>query len=163
MPIHNQLIHDENNNLSPAALRVVGAFFSIEIHVPPQIAEAMVASGQTVPNCSTGIGLIDTGATLTCIHEDILTGLGLNPVDVVGAGTANGPTQRNVYPARIVFPTKGWTLDLGRALGVNLSGQTVPGDPPQPIIALLGRNLLERGVFIYNGVGGFWTISLEVN
>jgi len=161
MPVHNQFIFGPDNKLTSIGLRQLGAFFPIEVHVPPQIAEVMVASGKTVPNCATGIGLIDTGATLTCIHEDILLSLGLNTIGVVNSGTASGPIQCNIYPARIVFPTKGWTLDLGQAMGVNLTGQVVQTEPPQPIIALLGRNLLERSVFIYNGIGGFWTITLE--
>ncbi len=45
-------------------------------------------------------------------------------------------------------------------MGVNLDGQMIPSVPPQPIIALLGRNLLEKGILIYNGVGGFWTLTL---
>lgn len=109
------------------------------------------------------MGLIDTGATYTCVHEDALRQLGLKPFDIVDSGTADGPKQQNVYAARIVFPTKGWTFDLGKCVGVNTSGQVIPIDPPQPIIALLGRNLLQRGVFIYNGIGGFWTISLELS
>jgi hypothetical protein len=141
----------------------VGAFFPIEVHVPPQIAAVMVKAGQPLPKTISGIGLIDTGATLTCIQEDILVSLGLNPIGQVDSGTANGLKPCNIYPARIVFPTKGWTLDLGQAMGVNLTGQIIPTDPPQPIIALLGRNLLERSVLIYNGITGFWTITLEVN
>lgn len=163
MPVHTQLNYDKKGKLSARALSSLGAFFPIEIHVPPQIANAMVKTGQTVPKSISGIGLIDTGATLTCIQEDILVSLGLNPIGQVNSGTANGLKPCNIYPARIVFPTKGWTLDLGRAMGVNLAGQTIPTDPPQPIIALLGRNLLERSVFIYNGIIGLWTITLEVN
>ena len=163
MPVHTQFNYDKNGKLSARALARLGAFLPIEIHVPPQIADAMAKAGQAVPKSVSGIGLIDTGATLTCIQEDILVSLGLNPIGQVNAGTANGPAQRNVYPARIVFPTKGWTLDLAQAVGVNLTGQEIPTDPPQPMIALLGRNLLERGVFIYNGIVGLWTITLEVN
>jgi hypothetical protein len=162
VPVHTQFIRDKNGNLSAVGLAQVGAFFPIEVHVPPQIADVIVKAGQTVPKSVSGIGLIDTGATLTCIQEDILISLGLNPIGQVTSGTANGPKPCNVYPARIVFPTKGWTLDLGQAMGVNLTGQTIPGDPPQPIIALLGRNLLQRSVFIYNGITGFWTITLEI-
>ena len=58
-----------------------------------------------------------------------------------------------------MFPTKGWTLDLNKAVGVNLKGLIIPKTPPEPIIALLGRNLLQHWVFTYNGVGGFWTVS----
>jgi len=144
----------------PAGLTNVGAFFPIEVHVPPQIAEAMTAAGQSVPNCVAGLALIDTGATLTCVHEPILHSLNLNPVGVVNSGTANGPKRQNVYPARIVFPTKGWTLDLGQAVGVDLTGQVVLKEPPEPIIVLLGRNALQSWVFIYNGPAGYWTVAM---
>jgi predicted aspartyl protease len=163
VPVHTQFNYDKKGNLSAKALSSLGAFFPIEVHVPPQIADVITKSGQTVPNGVAGIGLIDTGATLTCVHEDILIGLGLNPIGVQNSGTANGPVPCNVYTARIVFPTKGWTFDVGRVVGVNLTGQTITTDPPKPIIALLGRNLLERSVFIYNGITGLWTITLEVS
>ena len=137
----------------------MGAFFPIEVHVPPKIAEALTKTGKPVPKGIAGLGLIDTGATLTCISEDVLKTLGLNPFDIVNSGTADGPKKQSVYPARIVFPTKGWTLDLQKAVGVNLAGQIIPKTPPEPIIALLGRNLLQHWIFTYNGVGGFWTVS----
>lgn len=159
MPTHNQFNYDQSGKQSPVALLQMGAFFPIEVHVPPKVAEALTNAGQPVPKGIAGLGLIDTGATLTCISETVLKKLGLNPFDVVNSGTADGPKQQSVYPARIVFPTKGWTLDLNKAVGVNLEGQIIPKVPPEPIIALLGRNLLQHWVFIYNGVGGFWTVS----
>jgi hypothetical protein len=159
MPIHNQFIRDLSGNLSSPGLVNLGAFSPIEIHIPPQIAQIITNSGQPMPNCVTGVALIDTGASSTCVHEPILRGLGLNPVGVVNTGTAGGPQQQNVYPVRIVCPTQGWALDLGRAIGVDLTGQILNKVPPEPIIALLGRDLLQDWVFIYNGPGGFWTIS----
>jgi len=158
--MHNQFIYDKDGKLNPQALVQIGAFFPIEVHVPPKIASTLSAAGQAVPKCVTGLGLIDTGATLTCISEDVLIGLGLNPIDIVKSGTADGHKEQNVYPARIVFPTKGWTLDLQKAVGVNLKGQIINKIPPEPIIALLGRNLLQRWVFIYNGPGSFWTVAM---
>lgn len=160
MPSHSQFIHDQNGNPSPTGLINVGAYFPIEVHVPPQIAEALTNAGQSVPHCATGLALIDTGATLTCVHEPLLHSLGLNPVGTVNSGTASGPVRQNVYPARIVFPTKGWTLDVAQAVGVNLTGQVVPEKPPKPIIALLGRNALASWVFIYNGPAGYWTVAM---
>jgi len=159
MPIHNQFNFDQKGKQSPGALTNMGAFFPIEVHVPPKIAEALTKVGKPVPKGVAGLGLIDTGATLTCISEDVLKTLGLNPFDVVNSGTADGQKKQNVYPARIVFPTKGWTLDLQKAVGVNLAGQIIPKTPPEPIIALLGRNLLQHWIFTYNGAGGFWTVS----
>lgn len=159
MSIHNQFIRDSSGNLSSPGLANVGAFCTVEIHVPPQIAQILANRGQPIPQCVTGIALIDTGASSTCVHQPILQGLGLNPVGIVNAGTPGGPTQRNVYPVRIMCPTQRWTLDVGRAMGVDLTGQIVNIVPPVPIIALLGRDLLQHWVFIYNGPGGFWTIS----
>ena len=163
MPTHNQIIYDKNSNLHPAGLTRLGAYFPIEVHVPPQIAEALTKQGMPVPTPASGVRLIDTGASITCVDEKILTGLSLNPIGVVETGTANGPVQQNVYPGRIVFPTKGWTIDLERVVGVNLAGQSVEAvleAPAIPIIALLGRNFLEQCVFIYNGTMGSWTISM---
>jgi hypothetical protein len=159
MSVHNQLVRDQSGNLSSKGLADIGAFCPVEIHVPPQIAQILTNAGQSVPNCATGLALIDTGASLTCVHEPILQGLGLNPVGIVNSGTAGGPRQQNAYPVRIICPTQGWTLDLRRAIGVDLTGQIINKVPPEPIIALLGRDLLEHWVLIYNGPGGFWTIS----
>jgi hypothetical protein len=159
MPIYNRLVRDQGGNLSPRGLVNLGAFFPIEIHIPQQIVQILTNTGQPIPKCITGMGLIDTGATSTCVHEAILQGLGLQPVGIVNCGTAGGPNQRNVYPARILFPEQGWTLDLNRAVGVDLTGQVINKIPPEPIIALLGRDLLKHWLFAYNGPGGFWTVS----
>lgn len=73
MPTHNQIIYDQNHNLSPVGLRELGAYFPIEVHVPTQIADALTKQGASVPTPVSGVGLIDTGATITCIEETILT------------------------------------------------------------------------------------------
>lgn len=160
MPIHNQFIRSENGQPHPAGLRLLGAYLPIEIHVPSEIAEMLTEQGKDVPAPLAGVGLIDTGATGTCVELTILAKLALNPIGKKMTGTANGPVEREVYPARIVFPTKGWTIDLG-AIGVDLTGQFVHEEPPKPIIALLGRDFLERGVFIYNGSAAYWTVAIN--
>ena len=160
MPIHNQVIRDSNKEPSPTGLKLLGAYLPVEIHVPPEIAEVLTDKGEAVPAPQSGVGLIDTGATGTCVEESILIQLGLNPIRKTMTGTANGPVERDVYPARINFPTKGWTFDLS-TIGVDLTGQFVQETPPKPIIVLLGRDFLERGVFIYNGSAGHWTVTLD--
>ena len=162
MPVYSHFIRDpRNNNLpNPAGLATLGAFFPIEVHVPPQIAQVLSAQGQAVPPPIAGLAIIDTGATMTCVHEPLLTQLGLNPISVVQAGTANGPVQQSVYPGRIIFPAQGWTIDLSGVAGVDLTGQFVPLNPRQPLVALLGRNILQHWLFIWNGPGGYWTVSM---
>ena len=103
----------------------MGAFFQIEVRVPPQVAQLLTDQGKPIPDPVAGLALIDTGATMTCVHEPILQQLGLNPIDVVDTGTAKGPAKQSVYPGKIVFPTEGWTVDLERVVGVDLSDQAI--------------------------------------
>jgi hypothetical protein len=131
----------------------------MDVHVPPAVETALTTAGQPVPPSASGLVLVDTGATMTCVHEPILMDLGLNPVSTVTSGTAAGPTQQSVYMARITFPILGWTVDLPVA-GVDLSSQQIATAPPQPLIALLGRNLLQNCVLVWNGPAGIWTIAL---
>lgn len=162
MPVHNNFLLDQSGSIgNPAALAQHGALIAVEIHVPQVIAEVLAADNKPIPAPSAGVALIDTGATMTCVHEAVLTGLGLNPVGAIRSGTAAGQVQQSVYPCRLVFPAQGWTLDIaGGVVGVDLAGQVASLDPPQPIVALIGRNAMTGWVFVWNGPGGFWTIAL---
>jgi hypothetical protein len=159
VPIFNRWVIDQNKDPNPNGLSVMGAIVPIEIHIPSQLAQVLTDAGQPLPNCAKGIALIDSGATSTCVHESILTGLNLHPVGVMACGTANGPALRSVYPVRLVLPTMSVTVDNTQSVGVDLTGQQALTVPPEPIIALIGRNLLQQWVFTYNGPGGFWTVS----
>lgn len=130
----------------------------VEIHVPPVIAQVLISRGDPVPAPVTGLALVDTGATFTCVHERVLQQLGLNPVGVVTSGTAGGPVQQSQYPVRLLSPDQGWTFDL-ITTAVDLRGQQVPVQPPQDLIALIGRDLLRNCVLVWNGPAGFWTLA----
>lgn len=162
MPIHNRFVRGPNGEVSPEGLVNLGAFFQVEIHVPPAIAKVLSDNNQPIPSPVTGVAIVDTGATMTCVQESILRDqLKLQPIGTVDATTASGQVTQNVYPARVVASEQRMTLDLDGVAGVDLSGQTVATAPvPQPVIALLGRNFLRHCVFIWNGPGGHWTITL---
>ncbi|MBI2767451.1 MAG: hypothetical protein HYX53_16270 [Chloroflexi bacterium] len=85
----------------------------------------------------------------------------MQPVDTIAMGTANGPVTQNVYAARIFFPATGWSLELEQVIGSNLAGQTIPIQPPQQLICLIGRNTLRDWVLVWNGPGGFWTVAVS--
>lgn len=112
MPIHNRFFRTPTNDFNPAGLLVVGAVVPIEIHVPPQLAEILTDQGKPIPAPVSGLALVDTGATTTCVHEPVLQQLGLNPVSLIQSGTANGPVQQSQYPARLVALDQGWTFDI---------------------------------------------------
>ena len=162
MSIHNRFLNDQAGKTSPRLLSLAGPFLDIEIQVPPLIAKTLTDGGLPIPPPVVGIALVDTGATLTAVHDEALRKLGLNPIGAADTGTAGGKVRRLIYPGRLVCPSQGWTLDLPGVISVDLTGQDIPLSPsPQPVIALLGRNFLERCLLVYNGPGGFWTLALS--
>jgi len=133
-----------------------GAVLQVEVNLPQPLIELLSQQGQPIPAPSTGMALIDTGATMTCVNEDVLAALGINPVGLVSLGTAAGPVQRPLFPARLGFPEPKLVVDLSRVVAVDLRGQTVQG---MSLIALVGRDILRFCQFIYDGSGGFFTLS----
>src|SRR4051812_41581079 len=135
---------------SPQSLAAVGPVIQIRIEVPSALAASLVAASQIVPNPIDGIALIDTGATITSIHAPILVGMGINPVGVATVGTAGGPKPQSAYAARVSFPgTPLPGFELAQIIGCDLTGQTVLNQ--QPLIGLIGRDILSRAVLVYNG------------
>lgn len=145
----------------PDGLMFGGAVLACEIHVPKVVAAALVQNGSPVPAPVTGWALIDTGATFTAVHEPTFAQLGVAPVGVALVGTASGPSQRPTYPARLVFPETGWDFDApGPLTSVDLTGQMVNmGSGPQPILMLVGRDILRICVLVWNGPAAMWSLS----
>jgi len=83
--------------------------------------------------------------------------LGVNPIGVTLMGTAGGPVQQSLYPAKFRFPGEAFEIEFSSVVGADLTGQHIAG---QDIIALLGRDVLSKCVLIYNGPGGFFTLAL---
>ncbi len=165
MPSFHNYLYDSNQHgagpyplPSAAVLGNIGAITSVVVSLPPAVEALHVANGGAVPAPETGASLIDTGASLTCVHEPLLQALGLHPTGTMEAGTANGRVQQSLYYARVTFPQLGWASDLIVA-GVDLTGQQVATTPPQDIVALLGRNLLQNWTMVWSGAGGHWSIS----
>ncbi len=84
--------------------------------------------------------------------------LGLSPIGVADFNTAAGPSRRPVFPARLEFPALETQIEFSSIGRVDLTGQTLPDGDTQ-FVCLIGRDILSRGVLIYNGVGGVWTIA----
>lgn len=161
MPVHNVAVAGLGApGGHPDALMHVGLVLPVEIHVPPVIAQALGQLGKPIPTPATGYALVDTGATLTAVHAPLLTGLGLNPVGAINCGTAAGTVLQSQYPAMLVFPAHGLTIDLAAVTGVDLSGQMPPTVPPKPLVALIGRDILKNMVLIWNGPAGSCTLAM---
>ena len=165
MPVYNAFLGDPRRPGTPAPgrLRQFGPVTAVEVHVPPGIAAALVAHGLPIPAPVTGLAVIDTGAGVSAVDQSVFPQLGLHPVGTTSLSSAAGTSEREQYPARLVFPSMdSLSLDLPEATSVDLRGQVVPlgpaGDDRQ-VIVLAGRDLLAAGVFVWNGIQGTWTFA----
>src|SRR5579863_8777779 len=86
--------------ISPTlALQQQGPVVKVSIAVEQVVAQALAQGGDQVPDPIVGWGLIDTGASHTCIDEAAARKMGLPVIDVVGIASASeAEVQRNVYP-----------------------------------------------------------------
>lgn len=139
-------------NLPPhAALQGRGPVLQVSITVEQNAGKALVAQGKPLPTPQTGLALIDTGASNSCIDEQAAKKLGLPVIDVgfmVSASHEKVPC--NIYPILITTPIV--SFNLPRAMGAALSGHG--------LVAIIGRDLLQTCTLFYNGVAGQFTLTL---
>lgn len=129
----------------------------VRISIQRSFAEQLALAGgsqKATPTSEQGFALIDTGAHISCIDEEVAQRLGLSAVDVVKITSASHEsTEANVYPARIEL-VAGQILgfDMSRVIGVTLK--------KQGLIVLVGRDILSRCTLFYNGPTGQITLSI---
>ncbi len=148
---------DGQIKFSPARLMQHGPIIDVIISIPQPLVELYTKQNKTIPSPIAGIGLIDTGATRSCVHYSIMKQLDVNPIGVATSGTAAGQVTHSLYPAHFTFPAANINIDFSSVVGVNLTGQDIEG---KPIIALIGRDVLSTGIFVYNGHTGAFTIAI---
>jgi len=113
----------------------------------------LLQQGQAVPPPTTGLALIDTGASVTCIDETAAQQLKLPVVDVVTIGSAShASAQASVYPISIDIAGLPISIDAPRAVGAALASQG--------LLLLIGRDVLQFCTLFYNGITGEITLSI---
>jgi predicted aspartyl protease len=101
----------------------------------------------------TVFGLIDTGASESCIDLDLAEKLKLPVVDVQTMAGVGGADEYPVYMAQIDIPNLG-THQYGRFACVKLAS----GGQEHKV--LLGRTMLQQFIMIYDGVSGLVTLAI---
>ncbi len=160
MPVYNRHFWpDVDSSIGgPHGLVAYGPIMPVEVAVPGALAQYLTNTKQNVPAPVTGLALIDTGATITAVDESVFQALGVPPVGTATVGTAKGIVEQPVFPARMSFPgTTLQDLDFSQVLGCDLTGQLSLGT--ERLIVLMGRDLLQFFVLVYNGPGGLISLS----
>lgn len=134
-------------------LRDLGPKVLVDCHVPAARAQALAAAKTPVPGPISGPALIDTGASLTVVNEQALKSLGVSPIGIAEVMTPSGKAQQYLYPAELVFAG----TQIPKAVLARVAGS--PHLQAQNLLALIGRDVLQFGVLIYNGSAGMFTLT----
>ncbi len=105
------------------------------------------------PDAIPAKALIDTGASQSCIDEDLAVQLQLPVVDIISISGVGGAQDHNVYAAEVNITALSFK-QFGRFAGVHLSAG---GQSHQ---VLLGRTFLQPMIMVYDGRRGHVTISI---
>ncbi len=134
-------------------LQLQGPVVQATISLSPTFTQAITDKGQSLPAPVTGLVLIDTGASSTCVDLDVAAAMGLPVIDVAKMTSAtHTAVDCPVYPVQLQIVGMPLAFQARRALGAALK--------VQGFVALIGRDALAGGIFIYNGAAGEITLCL---
>jgi predicted aspartyl protease len=135
------------------ALTQRGPVVQVTVSVGRAIAQQILQQGGSLPPPVSGLALIDTGATTTCVDDAAAQQLALPVIDVVAVASAShSSTEQNVYPISVEVVGLPIAIDAPRAIGAPLAAQG--------LLVLIGRDLLQHCVLVYNGVSGHFSLSV---
>jgi hypothetical protein len=146
MPVFDFVQWDK---VTGGTLTLDGPIIPVEVSMPEALESWCIKHNFPVPAAIAGYALIDTGAAISGIHEPILEQLSVVPIDSISLVTPSSTSKAFVYPTRVAFPAlnvQGYSLS--RVVGSQLNWKTSDG---KEVIMLLGRDILQHFLLIYNG------------
>jgi hypothetical protein len=121
---------------------------------------ALLAAGQDVPDPIKIRGLVDTGASGTCVDPSVLTTLGLTPtgsVTVNTPSTGSQPHTADQYDVSLAIPSA--FPSHVPLLVANLPVLCAELFAAQGFHALIGRDILSLCLFHYDGISKLFTLA----
>jgi hypothetical protein len=121
--------------------------------------QALLAANEQVPEMQVIRALIDTGASFTSIDPSVLAVLNLTPtgtIDIVTPSTGQGTHTADTYD--VDFKVGAGPDDIPLSIS-NLRIASCDLFLKQGIHALIGRDILKRCIFIYNGSESMFSLS----
>ena len=134
----------------------LGPVIDVVASVSHPRAQALTAAGQSIPSQVVIRALVDTGASCTCIDPNILTSLGLSPtgsVPVHTPSTGNQAVNQDQYDVSLTFLHSKLTFNIPSIPVVATNLQI------QGIDALIGRDILNDFLLVYDGQLGLFTLG----
>jgi hypothetical protein len=128
-----------------------GPILNAGVLVSEPRAAALKAAGQAIPQMVPIRALVDTGAGCTCVDPTVLSSLRLTPtgnVPINTPSTGATPHSADQFDVALFIP--------GPPNSIPLNFQTIPVVAAELLAtqgfhALIGRDILDNCVLIYNG------------
>jgi len=120
---------------------------------------ALMAANEPIPQMQIIRALIDTGASFTSVDPSVLAALNLTPtgtIDIVTPSTGQGTHTADTYD--VDFKIGAGPNDTPLSIS-NLRIASCDLFLKQGIHALIGRDILQRCIFIYNGAISMFSLS----
>ena len=134
-----------------------GPLIAVEITVPVPLVRYLRKNNFPPYPIAKGFALIDTGAAVTAVDDDVLQQLAIPVVDTEPMQTVHGVAEMRLFNASVNFPGLGLSeVVLDRIPGGMIRSKTNTG---ADIIMLLGRDLLRGLKFTYDGPQSMLTIT----
>lgn len=133
-------------------LHRIGPVIEVIISLPRDLIQVLKQQNGKIPSSIRAMAMIDTGATYCVVNPEIIRHLKLNPIDSIYANTTSSVNVKCFrYKAAINFPAD-FAVETSNIIEMPLKNQHIQ--------CLIGRDVLKRGVLIYNGYTETVTFSV---
>lgn len=137
-----------------------GPILTAYVGVSQARAAALTAAGVPIPQGVQIRGLVDTGASVTCVDPSVIQSLNLSPTGTVPLNTpTTGHTPHNAYQYDVSLLMPGALPTHTPLLIPNIAIVGAVLLQAQGFHALIGRDVLSECLFSYNGQSGLFSIA----
>ena len=118
--------------------------------------QALIKAQIAIPQPILTKGLLDTGASQTCVDPDIIQRLGLQPTGVTSVltpSTGAVPHQAKTYDVRLIIPAGAvsWQIPALAVIESSLKSQGIE--------VLVGRDVLSECLMVYDGKNKIFSLA----
>lgn len=142
-------VHDQDGNAVHAP--------EVFVHSGPLLEVLLVPPEGVATDPVKGYAMIDTGASVSCVNVETATAAGWPIIDTAKMSSATHASQDvPVLVGRLFSKDFNNHIHVPKWMGVNLDGETSLFH----LVALIGRDLLQTSIFIYNGQDQSFTLAI---